>query len=137
MKKSFKKRLTAFATGCMTVALSMAAGCSFLQGSLKMDDFLVDESTIDKSYYVGDTVDFSSIGMSALFNDGSKETVKYEDVEFYFNGEKITDFNALTATVGSKEIEVRYDGDSVKFTITVAPKTGGEQVEMKRPTNLR
>lgn len=117
MKKSFKKRLTVLAAGCMVAALSMAVGC---KGSLEMSDFVIDETSVDKSYYINDVVDFSSISMSAIFNDGSKEAVKYEDVEFYFGGEKITDFNELTATAGTKEIEVRYNGDTAKFTITVA-----------------
>ena len=137
MKNTFRKGLLAAAAFIMSVtAMAGAAACDLFGGSLQVDSIAVDGSTLDTVYYVNDVVDFSNVSITVNYNDGDKKTVGFEDVEFFFGGEKITDFSVLTATAGNKkEVEIRYTEDgktiSYKFTITVtlAPNSGdGDEV---------
>ena len=112
MKKSIRKGIIAVAATCMLA--SVVAGCS---GSREMTDFTA--TSYETMYEVGDTVDFSGIVLSAIFNDGTNETVAYDQVEFYYNGQKIEDFTVLTQTVGKKVLEVRYNGKVCELTIYV------------------
>ena len=122
MKRSIRKGIIAVAATCMFISVAAACG-----GAREMTDFAVDSTSYDTMYIVGDSIDFSDIVLSANFNDGTQETVAYENVEFYYQGQKIEDFSALTQTVGTKVIEVRYNGKVCNLTIKVnyAPAEDG------------
>ncbi len=110
---------------CATIGL--AAVATSCQGSYKMTDFIVEGATVDKEYYVGDTVDFSDVVMYAQMSDDTKKDVLSTQVKFYLDGVDVTsNLSVITQTVGTKVLKIEYtEGevtDSMTFTLTVTQK---------------
>ena len=71
-------------------------------GSLKLESFTVDRSSVKTSYFIGEEIDFSGI----------RATVKYSDSELNAELTKddltITYADDITATVGQKDVKVSF-----------------------------
>lgn len=128
MKKQ-NKVILSVASLLATMGVSLfSAAC----GSYKMNDFIVDGTTIDLEYYVGETVDFSGLKMYAAFTDDSREEIPLDKVKIYLwtsdtQQEEITNnLSKLTETAGKKVILIKYSSDyTERFEITVYANGGG------------
>ncbi|MBQ3494111.1 MAG: bacterial Ig-like domain-containing protein [Clostridia bacterium] len=79
----------------------------------------VDETTIQKEYYVGETVTFAGTKITATYNNGSTAIIPVADVEF----------SAIsTAEAGTQTLTVTYNGktDTVEILIKEGYLTGIE-----------
>ncbi len=81
------------------------AACDFFDffgGSLKLESFIVDRSSVKTVYYIGEEIDFTGI----------RATVKYSDsdlnAEYTFDDLTITYDEDITATVGQKDVKVSF-----------------------------
>lgn len=88
------------------LALSFAA-CDFLDdflgGSLELESFSVDRSTIKTSYYIGDEIDFTNIKAYVKYNDNSLDKVyTYDELIITYDDD-------ITATTGSKTVTVSFE----------------------------
>ena len=89
---------------CMVLSF---ASCEMIKnlfgGSLKLESFAVDRSTVKTTYYEGEKIDFSGI----------KAYVKYSDEalnkELVFADLKVSYPDDITATAGQKQVTVTYD----------------------------
>ena len=92
-------------------------------GSLKLESFTVDRSSVKTSYFIGEEIDFSGI----------RATVKYSDSELNAELTKddltITYADDITATVGQKDVKVSFQdphldveqSTTVQITVTEDP----------------
>ena len=107
----------------LTLAMVLPfASCDLLKGlggSLKLESFIVDPTSIKTEYVVGEEVDFSGIKATAKYSD---ETL---NKTYTANELTITYADDITATVGKKEVTVSFKDPNlgvvqeVKITITV------------------
>ncbi len=87
-------------------------------GSLKLDSFVVDTSTIKTSYVVGEEIDFSGIKAYAKYSDEALNKT-------YTFGELTITYDAdITATAGTKQVYVSFmdpnlDGEEQKIPVTI------------------
>ena len=90
----------------LTLALMIPfASCNFFNnsGSLKLESFTVDPTSVKTEYQVGEAIDFSGIKAIAKYND---ETL---NKEYTFAELTITYPNDITATTGTKQITVSFN----------------------------
>lgn len=91
----------------MTVALILClvfsfAACKMFKGSLKLEAFVVDRSTIKTVYYIGEEIDFTGIKATVRYSDESLNTV-------YTFGDLKIEYDAdITATEGTKQVRVSF-----------------------------
>ena len=91
----------------MTVALILClvfsfAACKMFKGSLKLEAFVVDRSTIKTVYYIGEEIDFTGIKATVRYSDESLNTV-------YTYGDLTIEYDAdITATEGTKQVRVSF-----------------------------
>ena len=91
----------------MTVALILSlvfsfAACSLLQGSLKLEAFVVDRSSVKTVYFIGEEIDFSGIKATVRYSDESLNT------EYTIADLTISYDDDITATVGTKQVKVSF-----------------------------
>ena len=140
MKTFFKNTLKFIPLLVLSVILAFTAtSCG---GSLTMTELVVDESAIEDSYYVGDTVDFSAATFSVKLNDGSSRDVAYANVKVLLGKdlEDITEnLSKITETAGTKKVTFSYEGLTYEVTVKVSPKiddTPGAGTEDKATLSL-
>ena len=71
-------------------------------GSLKLESFTVDRSSVKTEYFIGEAIDFSGIKAVAKYNDESLNK-EYTAAEL-----KVTYPEDITATVGQKDVTVSF-----------------------------
>lgn len=76
--------------------------CNLFGGSLKLESFTVDRSSVKTSYYIGEEIDFSGIKAVAKYSDSSL------DKEYTAADLTVTYDPDITATVGQKEVKVSF-----------------------------
>ena len=99
MKKTFK--FIAF-VAALAMVFTLAACDFLLKGTLKLESFTVDRSSVKTNYLVGEEIDFSGIKATATYSDKSLNKV------YTFNELTITYAQDITATVGEKEVKVSF-----------------------------
>ncbi len=105
--------------------------CSIFGGTMKLESFSVNPSTVKTEYNIGDEIDFSGIEILVKYSDESlNTTLKFADIKLEYPAN-------ITETAGKKEIKVVYDDPNLKVThsatvkITVKdPNAGGGTVEL-------
>ena len=87
----------------LVVCLIFALGaCEFFGGSLKLESFTVDRSSVKTTYFIGEEIDFSGIRVTVKYSDSDLNT------ELTFDDVTITYDKDITATVGQKTVKVSY-----------------------------
>ena len=123
MKTFFKNTMKFIPLLLLSAILALTAtSCG---GSLTMTELVVDESAIEDSYYVGDTVDFSSATFTVKLNDGSSRDVAYANVKVLLGKdlEDITEnLSKITEAAGTKKVTFSYEGLTYEITVKVSPK---------------
>lgn len=87
----------------LCMALPLVASCTLFGGSLKLESFTVDRSSVKTSYFIGEEIDFSGIKAYVKYSDSSLNT------EYGFDDLTITYDPDITATVGQKEVKVSFE----------------------------
>ncbi len=90
----------------LTFAMMLSfASCSLfkgLGGSLKLESFIVDPTSIKTEYVIGEEVNFSGIKATAKYNDETlNKTYTYTELTF-------SDLEGITDTVGEKKVTVSF-----------------------------
>ncbi len=94
-----RKILTAILLVSFVFVLS---SCAFLGGSLKLESFTVDRSTVKTVYLVGEEIDFSGIQATAVYSDESLTKVyTYDELDITYDPD-------ITATPGTKTVIVSF-----------------------------
>ena len=97
-------------TRLLAVVLTMATMLSFAacgpsggnDGSLKLESFIIDPTSIKTEYVIGEKIDFSGIKATAKYNDESlNKTYTFAELT-------ISNTDGITDTVGEKEITVSF-----------------------------
>ncbi|MBE6565859.1 MAG: hypothetical protein E7659_02005 [Ruminococcaceae bacterium] len=97
-------------TRLLAVVLTMATMLSFVacgpsggnDGSLKLESFIIDPTSIKTEYVIGEKVDFSGIKATAKYNDENlNKTYTFAELT-------ISNTDGITDTVGEKEITVSF-----------------------------
>ena len=93
-------------------------------GKYQMQDFVVDFEEFSKTYEVGDQIDLTKIKMYATFSDGSQEAIPLDKVTIKVDGEQISlnEINKITATEGTKIVEIKYSNVVRSVTLKVNAK---------------
>lgn len=115
------------------------------EGSLKLESFTVDLSSVKTNYLIGEAVDFSGIKATAKYSDANlNKTYTFADLTIDYP----TD---VTATAGNKEITVSFQDPNLNvkqtatFKITVKQNSGDLPpegtdpliaVQFEKPLNL-
>lgn len=82
-----------------------------------VNSITLDTANVNRSYIVGDTVDFSGLVITAYMSDNTTVAVPFDEVT-------VPDIDSITATAGKKTVTVTYMGISNTFTVEVKePKT--------------
>ena len=105
-----------------------ATSCSLFQGlggSLKLESFIVDPTSIKTEYVLGEEIDFSGIKATAKYNDETlNKTYTYAELTF-------SNLEGLTDTVGQKEVIVSFMDPNLnvkqeaKITVKVVKDASG------------
>lgn len=111
-------------------------------GSLKLKSFIVDNSSIKTTYYIGDEVDFSGIKAYAKYSDETlNKTYTYDELTLVYD-------ENLTATEGEKELVVsfkdpNFNNAEQKTTVIIkvidpnaATPTGSKVVSYEKPASI-
>ena len=88
------------------------ASCSFFTGSLKLESFTVDRSTVKTVYIVGEEIDFSGIQATAIYTDESLNKV------YTFSELTITYDPDITAAPGQKTVSVSFYDENLGQTVS-------------------
>ncbi len=100
--RTFSKLITVVAI--LAMALSLASCGLFNKGgSLKLESFTVDKTSVKTNYLIGEEIDFSGIKATAKYSDESLNKV------YTYDELTITYAEDITATVGDKEVFVSFD----------------------------
>ena len=86
--------------------------CDLFGGSLKLESFTVDRSTIKTVYNVGEAVDFSGIKAVVKYSDESLNT-EYTAADLTVSYDE-----DITATVGTKTVTVSFEDPHLKVKQT-------------------
>ena len=122
----------------LAITLASFASCG---GSLKLESFTVDRTSIKTSYIVGEKIDFSGIKAIAKYSDESLNKI------YTYDELTITYAEDITATVGEKEVSVSFDDPNlnikqetkVKITVTADGVSDGEPliaVQFEKPQGM-
>ena len=100
----------------MTLVLSFVA----CKGSLKLEAFTVDRSSVKTVYYIGEEIDFSGIRATVRYSDESlNKEYTYADLTITYDPD-------ITATVGQKTVKVSFMDPNLDVeqstTVTVTVK---------------
>lgn len=116
---------------CLVFAL---AACDLFKGSLKLESFTVDRTSVKTVYFIGEEIDFSEIRATVKYSDSTLNAdYTYEDLTITYDAD-------ITATVGTKTVKVSFMDkhldveQSTEVQITVkedpsAPKHSGYAVD--------
>ena len=125
MKKlrTFSKLITVVAILAMILSL---ASCDMFNkgGSLKLESFTVDKTSVKTNYLIGEEIDFSGIKATAKYSDESLNKVyTYDELTITYDAD-------ITATVGDKYVTVAFDDPNlnVKQETKVQIKVAEEPV---------
>ncbi len=126
----------------ITMVFSLAA-CGNNKGSLKLESFTVDRTSIKTSYLVGEEIDFSGIRATVKYSDESLNKV------YTYSELTISYADDITATVGEKDVFVSFQDPNLnvkqetKVTITVSEELAADgitypalAVQFERPANI-
>ena len=123
------KNSTRFLAIVLTLAMVLPfASCNLFNGagSLKLESFIVDPTSIKTEYKVGEKVDFSGIKATAKYTDASLNKV-YTAQEL-----TITYADDITATVGNKEVTISFMDPNLnvkqEIKITIKVVAGAPEV---------
>ena len=86
------------------------AACDLFGGSLELESFTVDRSSIKTVYFIGEEIDFSGIKATVKYSDESLNT------EYTFDDLTITYDPDITATVGTKQVTVSFEDPNLETT---------------------
>lgn len=112
--KKLKKLLVAI----LSMAMVLSAGC-FTPGGLTLREIVLDNSSVDREYVLGDTYDFSGIKLTAKYNDSTEnKTIGYDDVEMTYDTEFNTKLGTHTITVKYTDREINQSKETT-FNVTV------------------
>ena len=113
------------------------------EGSLKLESFTIDRSSIDTNYLVGEEVDFSGIKAIARYSDESLNKI------YTYSELTLTYPEDITATEGEKEVTVSFNDphlnkkQETKFTVKVTAEPVIDDssdpliaVQFEKPTTL-
>ena len=89
------------------------AACDLFGGSLELEGFTVDRSTVKTVYYIGEEIDFTGIKATVRYSDDSL------DAEYTFEDLTITYDPDITATVGTKQVTVSFWDSNLETTQSV------------------
>lgn len=100
MIKNCALRKYVIATIAIIALMLSLASCG--KGSLKLESFSIDYSTITTTYIVGEEVDFTGIQATAIYTDESLNKVfTYDDLTFEYDDD-------ITATPGEKQVVISF-----------------------------
>ena len=100
--RAFAKIISVALIICLALAF---ASC---KGSLKLESFTVDRSSVKTVYFVGEAIDFSGIKATIKYSDESlNKVLGYSDLE-------ITYASDITATTGTKSVTVSYNDPNLE-----------------------
>ncbi len=117
--KKCRKILASVMAITMMMSVTTVSGC--LGGAREISSIVVTNDSIETTYTLNETVDFTGMVITAKFNDASTEIIDFKNVKVYLNNEDITnDLNKITASVGTKTVFIEYEGKKVSITITVS-----------------
>ena len=102
-----KRRILTALLLLLAIALTFTA-CNFSKKSIT--SISVVDGTIDTTLKVGESLDTSGIKVLVTYSDGSTEEI---------GADKLTIGTVDTATAGTKELTVSYEGVEIKVTVTV------------------
>lgn len=105
--RTFAKILTLALVFSLVFSL---AACDLFGGSLELESFTVDRSTIKTVYFIGEEIDFSGIKATVKYSDESLNT------EYTFDDLTITYDPDITATVGTKQVTVSFEDPNLETT---------------------
>lgn len=90
-------------TAILLVSLMFTlASCAFFKGSLELESFTVNRSTVKTVYTVGEEIDFSGIQATAIYSDESLTKVyTYDELEITYDPD-------ITETPGNKFVTVSF-----------------------------
>lgn len=123
MKKTSKFLLV---VACMLTSLgvsAMSASC----GAYEMTGFIVESTTVQKEYTVGDVVDFDDVKMYTTWTDSTTQELTMDSgkVKIYLDGVEITgDLSKITKAPGTYTLGFKFSDELKEFEIVVkaAPK---------------
>ena len=117
------------------------ASCDIFGGSLKLESFTVDRSTIKTNYIVGEEIDFTGIKATAKYSDASLNKVyTYDELTIDYE-------DGITDTVGKKKVTVSFLDPNLnveqKAEVEITVTEDGDEittpqivVQFENPTNL-
>lgn len=94
----------------VVAAFAMILSLASCGGSLKLESFTVDLTSIKTTYLVGEEIDFSGIKAVAKYSDESLNKI------YTYNELKITYADDITATEGTKEVTVSFEDPNLGVT---------------------
>ena len=97
--RTLAKIMTAALIVCLVFSF---AACSLLKGSLKLEAFVVDRSSVKTVYFIGEEIDFSGIKATVRYSDESLNT------EYTIADLTLTYDDDITASVGTKQVKVSF-----------------------------
>ncbi|MBQ7344300.1 MAG: bacterial Ig-like domain-containing protein [Clostridia bacterium] len=87
-----------------------AASCTLIGGSLKLESFTVDRSSVKTVYVVGEPIDFSGIKATAVYSDETLSKVyTYDELTISYE-------IGITDTPGQKTVTVSFDDPHLNTT---------------------
>ena len=87
----------------LAMTLAFASCVVPTSGSLKLESFTVDKSSVKTDYLIGEAIDFSGIKALVRYSDESLDKIyTYDELTITYDED-------ITATVGTKEVTVSFD----------------------------
>ncbi len=85
--------------------------------AVKHQSYIIKTGSMDKDYFIGETVDFTGVKLYEKMTDGSEiEITDLKDLVYNY------DASTVTATSGMKVITLTYKGEAVSNSITINVK---------------
>ena len=117
MKKTRKFLLV---VACMLATFgftTLSSSC----GAYEMTGFIVEGTTVQKEYTVGDVVDFSGVEMYTTWTDNTTQDLTMDSgkVKIFLDGVEITDLSKITAKEGTYTLGFKFSDKLVEFEIVV------------------
>ncbi len=125
--KKFRKIVAAVMACTMLLSTTAITGC--FDGSREIASIVITSGSYDASYTLNETVSFADIVITANYNDASTESISFDKVKVFLNGEDITaNLNKITQSIGTKTVTIEYEGKKAVITITVSSAAGGGEI---------
>ena len=118
------KKLKTFLVVILSIAMVLSAGCT-TPGGLTLTSLVLDATSVDTQYVLGDTYDFSGIKLTAKYNDASEnKTVGYDDVKMTYDTEFNTKLGTHTITFKYTDSDIGQSQETT-FEVSVVSSSGG------------